>query len=102
MSSRFSKHFYNWIFVTNRQILAGGWANSKKLILGISFFCQNNSPGGEFLNLKQILKNLVYWPCFQVSDLRVAEDSIVFEFAVKSRFLSSFGEEERHEERFQT
>jgi hypothetical protein len=24
MSSRFSRHFYNWIFVTNRQILAGG------------------------------------------------------------------------------
>jgi hypothetical protein len=73
-----------------------------KLILGISFFCQHNSTGGEFLIFKQIL---VYWRClrcFQVSNLRVAEDSIVFEFALKSRFLSSFGEEERHEEWFQT
>jgi hypothetical protein len=32
----------------------------------------------------------------------VAEDSVVFEFAVKSRILSSFGEEERREEWFQT
>jgi hypothetical protein len=40
--------------------------------------------------------------CFQVGDFGVTEDFEVSEFAVKRRFYSSFGEEERHEERFQT